>query len=180
MKRDIKKELKRDLVIILSGIIPMIVFGYLISNYNYFTTFFNGHIIYILYVIAVGILYISYLEARDNDPFVTGKTQTLGVNNSFIGMLTIAILMTKDIKTGVLNYIILALLLYISRVLGKNSYKNKYDKYVGKSGILIDIKNNKGHALIDDENVVVYTDKDIAVDSEVVITDIRSNYLYVE
>ncbi|WP_101772388.1 NfeD family protein [Peptostreptococcus faecalis] len=183
MKISLNNGRQKDFLIILLGIVPMIIFSYLLVNFfNNITRYTTQPpLLYVLILFLIIVLYVSYLEARDKDDFVTGKTQTLGVNNSFTGALALSILFAKDYKTAFIAYITISILILIVREFGRYSSKRKNLKYLNKEGILITPlnKNNRGKALINDMEVNVYSLEKIDPNTKVYISDIRGNYLFI-
>lgn len=72
--------------------------------------------------IAVGgsliTLVVSYFESKDNDPFVTGRTQNMGIANSFLASPFFIVLLSFYLNLVVVCIMYLALFM-IARVLGQ-------------------------------------------------------------
>lgn len=143
---------------------------------NLYDTFF-------VWVAAVGLLlclYVSFLESRDKDAFVTGKTQSLGVMNSFVGITVVITIASYSILSWLIIDIIVCLLVFFARELGRRFSDKKVLKYVGQSGVLLTDLHNHGTAQISDKHLKVWSRQDMKQGDIVEITELKGNYLYVK
>lgn len=138
-----------------------------------------GFVIYIwIFALAFACLF-SYLESRDKDPFVTGKTQRMGVVNSFT---VAAFLMAANIHwfAGWLcSALVVCACIFLSRELGRYSYRKRERKYLNKSGILQGNLPDKAKLVIDGKRVTVWSKDTIKSGTPVYISEIKGTYLYV-
>ncbi|MEG0249466.1 MAG: hypothetical protein RR561_01080 [Peptostreptococcus sp.] len=138
---------------------------------------------YISMVGGVIVLIFAFLESYNGDPFVTGKTQTIGVVNSFVGAGLVIFL--AAFKYGLIQSIVIVnIFMIISREYGRRSRKKYLKKYLYQTASIIkNINNNAYIVLIDDEEKRVYSRKDqknISIGDMVKIVEIKGKYLYIE
>ena len=123
---------------------------------------------------------MSYFESKNNDPFVTGKTQTFGVMNSFIAAGVVIIL--ASFKFGLIpTLIVVDVLIILFRELGRNARQKMVDKYVNKVGKIVKDSGNGKYVMdMNSENVSVYSKDKLLVGSSVKVSELKGTYLYVE
>ena len=80
-KQELQRARKKDIVILIVVVIASGIFSYFFRNM--FLERFKIPFIFLWVVLLFEPVFVSYLESRDQDPFVTGKTERLGVVNSF-------------------------------------------------------------------------------------------------
>lgn len=122
----------------------------------------------------------SYFESKNNDPFVTGKTQTFGVMNSFVAA-SIAMLLLFFKFNLLLAIIIVDLLVFISRELGRNARQKILDKYMNEVGTIIENNGNGKYTVnINSEKINAYSKAELSVGNDVKISELKGSYLYID
>ncbi len=136
--------------------------------------------LYLAIVAGLVSILMGYSEARSNDPFVTGKTQTMGVVNSFV-VAAVSIVILAFRFGIVFSVITMDVLLILSRELGRQSRKKLLEKYLGQQGKVIEA-NSKGKytVALDSENKKVYSEEKLSVGDSVEIVNLKGTYLYVQ
>ena len=123
---------------------------------------------------------VSYFESKSNDPFVTGKTLTFGVINSFIGA-GVVILLTSFRFGLIPSLIVIDIIIIMSRELGRKSREKMLDKFINKTGTII--KNNGNGKYVMDLNskrVTVYSKDNLAIGGMVKVSELKGTCIYVE
>lgn len=177
--QELRKSRNKDLIaLICITIISALIF--FMINKNIKDTNLITSLSYVSIVAGVLVLVVSYLESSNVDPFVTGKTQTMGVVNSIVGSGVVIII--GAFKFGIIPMIIVVdILMIISRELGRQSRKKYIEKYLDKTGKIIGIeKNKKYNVLINNEEKKMYSNKNLPLGDDVRIVDIKGRYLYVD
>lgn len=178
-------SLKMDMLfaIIANGIGILIVWLIKMSNPEKFkesiTSDDNIIFIIICCFILLVILYIAYIEAKHDDEYITGKTQTMGVVNSFTSLPALMIFVAFIFEHWVAIYVVSIVLFFLMRMLGRRSRK-KLSSMIGKIGVMKTNLHYKGTASFDGKDVKVYSKKDIYYGAKVKIVDLKAKYLYVE
>lgn len=132
-----------------------------------------------LWLLALAFICLfSYLESRDKDPFVTGKTQRMGVANSFTASLFL-LGFNYSWSRWALSALLLCTCIFVSRELGRCSNKKREKKYLGQSGILLSDLPNKAKAEINGKKVTVWSKNTIKAGTPIYISEIKATYLYV-
>lgn len=127
---DFAKGRKKDII----SLVCTVVFALIISMFlkKFYTDTTNPFVTYIALGGGIFIMIVGYFEAKDNDPFVTGKTQTIGVLNSIVASGLVMIL--ASIRFGsFLPCIVVAVLLFIARDFGRKQRAKKIDEYAFKT-----------------------------------------------
>lgn len=138
---------------------------------------------YISIVAGIIVLIFAFLESYNGDPFVTGKTQTIGVVNSFVGAGFVIFL--AAFKYGLIQSIIIVnIFMIVSREYGRFLKKSFLKKYLYKVGTIIKVlNNNKYIILFDNKEKKVYSkkgEKNVSIGDMVKIVEVKGKYLYVE
>lgn len=131
------------------------------------------------FAMTLFIIFIAYLEAKHDDEYITGKTQRLGVINSFTSFPVLFIIYSIQSDKWLLEYIILIIIFICARILGRKSRK-KLLCMIGKRGVMKTNLHNSGIASIEGKDVRVYSKKDIFYGANVEIVDLKAKYLYVD
>ena len=135
---------------------------------------------YIAVVGGVLTVAIAYFESKSKDPFVTGKTQTMGVMNSFVAAGIVMIL--GAFRFGLIpTVVVMDVLVLLFRELGRNARQKIVDKYMNKVGKIVK-DNGKGKYVmnLNSEDVGVYSKENLMVGNNVKVSELKGTYLYVE
>lgn len=161
-------------VIVLSGAISYVLY------LNQFGTLLPGFIA--TWLGCFGLIFVcifSYLESRDKDPFVTGKTQSMGVMNSFILAAILIGFLFEWFNGWAIATLITCICMFASRELGRYSCKKYEETYLNQSGILLSDLPNKAKAEINGKKVTVWSKDTIKAGTPIYISEIKAKYLYV-
>lgn len=110
---------------------------------------------YISIVAGIIVLIFAFLESYNGDPFVTGKTQTIGVVNSFVGAGFVIFL--AAFKYGLIQSIIIVnIFMIVSR-----EYGRFLKKYLYKVGTIIKVLNNNKYIILFDNKEKKYIQKKV-------------------
>lgn len=134
---------------------------------------------YIWCIVLAYVCRISYLESRDKDPFVSGTTQRLGVVNSFTVSIFLFGINFQWFSGWLFSALIGCVCIFLSRELGRHSYKKREERYLNKSGILLGNLPNKAKAEINGKKVTVWSKDTIKSGTHIYISEIKGTYLYV-
>ena len=116
---------------------------------------------------------VSYFESKSNDPFVTGKTLTFGVINSFIGA-GVVILLTSFRFGLIPSLIVIDIIIIMSRELGRKSREKMLDKFINNNG------NGKYVMDLNSKRVTVYSKDNLAIGGMVKVSELKGTCIYVE
>lgn len=119
-------ERQKDILILLVVIIVSCPISYFMTELGFLT--FPKPISYLWYLLLIFVCFFSYLESRDKDPFVTGKTERMGVSNSFTASAFLIGFMSKWFTGWLINALLVSVCLFISRELGRYSYRKRKNK----------------------------------------------------
>lgn len=172
------KERKRDIVILLIMVAISGAIAYFLQDL--IPARFDPPFVYIWVILALTPIFVAYTESRDKDPFVTGKTQSMGVVNSFTTAAVVIGLMSKGLVGWIITAITVSVCMFIARELGRKARKKLEERFLGKTGVLLDDLHNFGMAFINGEKIKVCSKTDLPKGTQVKITAIKSKYLYVE
>lgn len=175
---DFKRGRKKDAIsLICTMIVAMIISVFLGKFYKD-----SGNPIVTIAAFGGGIfvLIVGYFESRDNDPFVTGKTQTIGVLNSIVASGLVMIL--ASIKFGsFIPSIVVAILLFISRDFGRKEREKKIDEYVFKNGIITDKQDEYRYTIdVNGKKINAFSKNELEKGDNIKVTELKGNYLYIE
>lgn len=172
-----KNTLKSDLIFwaIQTALLPLLIF--LFRNFE--PVRFEVPFLFIWYIVLLPVLYISYLEAKEGDAIITGKTVGMGINNSFTGAGFLVLCLSPWNKIAIIHYTIITTCIFFIRFLGRKSRKKLTD-LIGKKGVMTTNLHNHGKAIFDDKEYKVYSKEDIFYGSRVIIDSIEANYIYVK
>ncbi len=111
---------------------------------------------------SIGILislYVSYFEAQDETPFLNGKTQSLGINNSFTGLSAGIVICTAFVPVYMwaLCTGISLILCYFIRRLSALLVLKKECTYLFCFASVRSIRNYKGYVLVDGKKLRVWS-----------------------
>ncbi|WAW15123.1 NfeD family protein [Peptostreptococcus equinus] len=172
-----ENDLKSDLIFWIIASILSLVFIYFFKGFAIGR--FKPPFIYIWYAILLIVLYFSFLEAKDGDAIITGKTQSMGINNSFTGASCLFICLSPWSRVAIVHYFIITTLLFTVRYFGRKS-RGKLKELVGKEGVMISNLHNSGSAKIDNKEYKVYSKEDLFYGSKIKVEEIKASYIYVK
>lgn len=170
---------KKDLVAtIVASLISAIVF--ILIKINFEIKSLAVLLSYVFAVSGIVLLLLAYFESRSDDPFVTGKTQTMGVMNSFVAL--IAVIVLGSFRFGLIPVMIsMDILVLLARELGRRSRRKLIDKYINRAGKITKDRGKGKYVMnIDSEDVEVYSKEPLMVGNHVRVSDMKGTYLYVE
>lgn len=175
---DFARGRKKDVI----SLICTIIFAIIISVFmkKFYTDYSNPFVTYITFGGLIFILIVGYFEAKDNDPFVTGKTQTIGVLNSIVASGLVMILASIKFDSYI-SCLVVAVLLFISRDFGRKSRARKIEEYVSKIGVITEKHDEYGYVIdINGKIVNAFSKKELEIGDKIKVTELRGNYLYIE
>lgn len=177
-KQELQHARKKDIVILIVVVIASGIFSYFFRNM--FLERFKIPFIFLWVVLLFEPVFVSYLESRDQDPFVTGKTERLGVVNSFTTAAVAIGIASKWFWGWLITSIVVAVCMFAARELGRKKRGRLEEKYLMKNGVLLTDLHNYGMASIDGKDAKVCSKKDLKKGTAITISEIKGTYLYVK
>ena len=170
---------KKDFISILITTVASVLIFILLKRY-FLATSEVSIFSYIGFLGAIIVVIISYFESKSEDPFVTGKTLTLGVMNSFVAAAVVIVLLS--FKFGlILSVIAIDILIIIARELGRNNRQKMINKYMNRTGKIVkDCGKGKYIMDLNSQNVNVYSKDKLILGNNVKVSELNGTYIYVE
>ncbi|WP_461816177.1 hypothetical protein [Faecalimonas sp.] len=172
------KERKKDIYILIGMVICSGILAYFFRDL--FSKRFEAPFVWIWCLVMLEPIFVAYSESRDNDEFVTGKTQTLGVVNSFTTATVVLAIMAKWFISWLIISVVVAICMFAARELGRKKRRKLQENYLMKKGVLLTDLHNYGIASINGRSVKVCSKKELQEGTEIVISEVKGKYLYVE
>lgn len=103
----------------------------------------------------------------------------MGVMNSFTAAAFLIGVVSKGFVGWVVTAVFVSVCLFLSRELGRYSYKKREKKYLHQTGILLGDLPNKAKAEIHGKKVTVWSRDEIKKGTQICVTEMKGTYLYV-
>lgn len=136
-------------------------------------------LIYVWYAAFLYPLIFGFWESLDGDLLIEGRTQKMGVVNSF----TVTAILIGIAPGGFWGWLCTDLaacgLLFAARESGRYKRQRMKEKYVGREAVLLGDLPNMAKAQMGDKTIKVCAKEQIAKGTVVIINELKGTYKYV-
>lgn len=131
------------------------------------------------YVAFLYPIIFGFWESLDGDLLVEGRTQKMGVVNSFVVLAILVAIVSGDFLSWLVTDLIACAVLFVARECGRYKHCKMKEKYIGKEGVLLEDLPNIAKAKVGDKAIKVCSKEHIAKGTTVIINELKGTYKYV-
>lgn len=133
----------------------------------------------ICYVVFLYPICFGFWESLDNDLLVEGRTQKMGVVNSFVVLSILIGIVSRSFVSWLITDLAACALLFAAREYGRYRRRRLEEKYIGLEGVLLGDLPNIAKAQIGDKVIKVCSKEHISKGTRVIINELNGTYKYV-
>lgn len=133
----------------------------------------------IWYLVFLYPIIFGFWESLDGDLLIEGRTQKMGVVNSFVVLAILIAIVSRGILSWLCTDLIACATLFAAREYGRYMHRRLEKKYIGKEGVLLGDLPNMAKAQIGDKEIKVCSKEHIRKGTYVMINELKGTYKYV-
>lgn len=131
------------------------------------------------YVAFLYPIIFGFWESLDDDLLIEGRTQKMGVVNSFVVLSILTAIVSKGFLSWLVHDLTACAMLFAAREFGRYQRGRMKEKYIGKEAVLLGDLDNMAKAKMGDKVIKVCSREHYIKGTTVMINELKGTYKYV-